>query len=246
MAQPLLGSPRLFCANLVPKKTDEEGIMHYVIMGCGRVGSSLARGLERRGHSVAVIDVDAGAFRRLGPTFHGTTLKGVGFDREVLVNAGIERAAGFAAVSNGDNSNILGARVARENYGVATVVARIYDPSRAVVYERLGIPTVATVRWSAEQILGKLIDLGPESLWRDPSGSVRLVGLHYHQSWVGTPVSQIQKRLNTPIPALGRFGSAITTDETTVLQDHDLLYVMVDSGAVDECRSMLALPREST
>jgi len=216
--------------------------MHYVIMGCGRVGSSLARGLERRDHSVAVIDLKADAFRRLGPAFRGITVKGVGFDRDVLIAAGIEHADGFAAVSNGDNSNILGARVARENFGITNVVARIYDPTRAAVYERLGIPTVPTVRWAAEQVMGKLIDLGPEFVWRDPSGSVRLACLSYHQSWVGTPVAQIQKRLHTPIPVLGRFGGAILADASTVLQDHDLVYAMVESSRVDEVRSLLSNP----
>src|SRR5262245_58912670 len=112
-------------------------------MGCGRVGSTLAHSLEARGHSVAIIDQDPDAFRRLSPDFTGTTVTGVGFDREVLVQAGIERADAFAAVSSGDNSNIISARLARETFGVQRVVARIYDQRRAEVYERLGIPTVA-------------------------------------------------------------------------------------------------------
>jgi len=219
--------------------------MHVVVMGCGRVGSNLARGLEARGHSVAIIDVNADSFRRLGPNFRGTTVTGVGFDRDVLMAARIEQADGFAAVSSGDNSNILAARVARETFGVSNVVARIYDPTRAAVYERLGIPTVATVRWAAEQILGKLIDLGPEFIWRDPSGGVRLVCLPYDVSWVGTPVTRIQERLRTPVPALGRFGTAVTTDETTVLQDHDLLYAMVTSPRIEEIRALLATPIEN-
>lgn len=216
--------------------------MHYVIMGCGRVGSNLARGLERRDHSVAVIDLNAESFRRLGPNFHGTTVKGVGFDRDVLLEAKIEQASGFAAVSNGDNSNIIAARVARESFGVTTVVARIYDPRRAAVYERLGIPTVATVKWAVEQIMGKLIDLGPEFVWRDPTGTVALTRLSYHESWVGTPISQIQKYIQAPIPALGRFGTALTTDETTVLQDQDVVYSMIDSARTDQCRALLANP----
>jgi len=214
--------------------------MHLVVMGCGRVGSNLARSLEARGHSVAIIDVNADSFRRLGPNFRGTTVNGVGFDKDVLIAARIEQADGFAAVSSGDNSNILSARVARENFGVTNVVARIYDPTRAAVYERLGIPTVATVKWASEQILGKLIDLGPEFVWRDPSGGVRLVCMPYDVSWVGTPITQIQERLRTPIPALGRFGTAITTNEDTVLQDQDLLYAMVSSARIDEIRTLLS------
>ena len=219
--------------------------MHIVIMGCGRVGSNLARGLEARGHSVSIIDANPDSFRRLGPNFRGTTVTGVGFDRDVLIAAKIDQAQGFAAVSSGDNSNILSARVARENFGVTNVVARIYDPARATVYERLGIPTVATVKWAADQILGKLIDLGPQFAWRDPTGGVRLVCLTYDVSWVGTPITDIQERIGTPVPALGRFGTAVTTDKNTVLQDHDLLYVMVATTRIDQIRAQLGAPIEN-
>jgi len=126
-------------------------------MGCGRVGASLALALERGGHSVAVIDASQDSFRRLGSAFHGQTVKGMGFDREVLRQAGIEHAGAFAAVSSGDNSNILAARVVRETFGVTNVVARIYDQRRAAVYERLGIPTVAPVAWMADQMLSRLL-----------------------------------------------------------------------------------------
>ena len=139
--------------------------MHIVIMGCGRVGSTLAHILEDRGNTVAVIDRDPEAFRRLRPSFKGDRVTGIGFDRDVLARAGIERADGFAAVSSGDNSNIIAARVARETFGVQQVAARIYDPRRAEVYERLGIPTVATVRWTADQILRKLLPENTEPLW---------------------------------------------------------------------------------
>src|SRR5438445_9877275 len=141
-------------------------------MGCGRVGSTLAHTLEARGHSVAVIDQDADAFRRLGADFTGTTVTGIGFDRDVLTAADIERADGFAAVSSGDNSNIISARLARETFGVARVVARIYDPKRAEVYERLGIPTVATVRWTADLIVRQVIPDGNQVDWRVPNSTV--------------------------------------------------------------------------
>ncbi|HLV58810.1 MAG TPA: TrkA family potassium uptake protein, partial [Natronosporangium sp.] len=131
--------------------------MHIVIMGCGRVGSTLAERLEEQGHSVAIIDQNAEAFRRLSPRFGGQTVTGTGYDREVLAEAGIDHADGFAAVSSGDNSNIISARLARETYQVPRVVARIYDPKRAEVYERLGVPTVATVRWTADRIMRHLV-----------------------------------------------------------------------------------------
>ena len=142
-------------------------------MGCGRVGASLARAIERAGHEVAVIDQDESAFRRLGTTFDGRTVTGVGFDRNTLRAAGIDHAYAFAAVSSGDNSNILAARVAREKYGVEHVVARIYDPGRAEIYQRLGIPTVATVKWTSDQMLRRLLPQGHVPEFTDPSGQGR-------------------------------------------------------------------------
>src|ERR671931_1586445 len=122
-------------------------------MGCGRVGTLLTQELARAGHDVAVIDKNPRAFDRLPPGFEARTIVGLGFDRDILQEAGIKEADAFVAVSNGDNSNIVSARVAREHYHVARVIARIYDPRRAEIYERLDIPTIATVRWAAKQIL---------------------------------------------------------------------------------------------
>ena len=216
--------------------------MHYVIMGCGRVGSSQARSLERRGHTVAVVDVNTDAFRRLGPDFTGTTIKGVGFDRDVLEKASIRGADGFAAVSSGDNSNILAARVVRESFGVQTVVARIYDQGRAEVYERLGIPTVATVRWAADQVLRRLVPVGGESVWRDPAGTVRLVEVPTHDAWIGTPIRTIEKAIHSPVPAITRFGTGTVTEDRTVLQDGDILYAMVATERIPAVESILAAP----
>ncbi len=216
--------------------------MHVVIMGCGRVGSSLARALERRGHSVAVIDLAQDSFRRLGPEFQGKTVKGVGFDRQVLIRAGIERADGFAAVSSGDNSNILAARVVRETFEVSNVVARIYDQGRAEVYERLGIPSVATVRWAADQVLRRLLPSGAEPQWRDPSGSVRLVEVHVHADWVGTSVSAMESASGCRIPFLMRFGSGIVPNQRTVFQDGDLIYAAVTNDQVNDVEDTLGAP----
>ena len=180
--------------------------MHIVIMGCGRVGSMLATGLEKRGHSVAIIDVSVDAFRRLGQDFKGLTVKGVGFDREVLEAAGIRKADAFAAVSSGDNSNILAARVVRENYHIDNVVARIYDQGRAAVYERLGIPTVATVKWTVTQVLRRLLPEGSEPVWRDPTGTARLLQIHVHNGWVGRRISELQSAAGSPIPFVQRVG----------------------------------------
>ncbi|MDQ7991514.1 MAG: TrkA family potassium uptake protein [Propionicimonas sp.] len=206
--------------------------VHIVIMGCGRVGALLARGLEHRDHSVAVIDIMQDAFRRLGPEFQGKTVKGVGFDRQVLVRAGIERADGFAAVSSGDNSNILAARVVRETFGVHNVVARIYDQGRAEVYERLGIPSVATVRWAADQILRRLLPSGSEPQWRDPSGHVRLIEVYVHSAWVGRTIAAMESAGRCQLPFLVRFGAGMVPHAGTVFQDGDLIYAAVTNDQV--------------
>ncbi len=201
--------------------------MHFVIMGCGRVGSTLAHGLEEMGHTVAVIDRKAEAFRRLGAGFQGTRVEGEGFDRDTLLEAGIERADAMAAVSSGDNSNVVAARVARETFGVETVVARIYDPGRAEVYERLGIPTVATVTWAADQILRRLLPAGAATQWRDPTGTVSLAEVHVDSGWVGRSVQHIEQRSGARVAFLTRFGDGLLPTADTLLQDGDLLHVML-------------------
>jgi trk system potassium uptake protein TrkA len=216
--------------------------VHIVIMGCGRVGSSIARGLEKRGHTVAVIDIDTDAFRRLGPDFNGRTVKGVGFDREVLMEAGIDEADAFAAVSSGDNSNILSARVVRETFDVHNVVARIYDPGRAEVYERLGIPTVATVRWTADQVMRRLLPAGSEPHWRDPSGTVRLVEVHVDRSWVGRSIGQVEQATRARVPFVFRLGTGMVPTTATIFQDGDLLYAAVPDARVAELEDILAMP----
>ena len=166
--------------------------MHVVVMGCGRVGSAIARRLEEVGHSVAVIDQDPEAFRRLGPDFNGRQVTGLGFDRQTLLDAGIDSAGAFAAVSSGDNSNIIAARVAREGFGIQHVVARIYDPGRAEVYQRLGITTVATVKWTADQVLRRILPAGAEPDFRDPSGTIRVDHVPVNDQWVGQRTVKFQ------------------------------------------------------
>ena len=166
--------------------------VRFVIMGCGRTGSSLAHLLENRGHTVAIIDQNPDSFRRLGSSFEGRRVTGVGFDRDTLSESGIAEAYAFAAVSNGDNSNILAARVARETFGVSNVVARIYDPGRAEVYQRLGITTVATVKWTADQVLRRLLPVGAEPDFRDPSGTIRVDQVPAPTAWVGHQTIEFQ------------------------------------------------------
>ncbi len=196
-------------------------------MGCGRVGSTLARDLEDRNHTVAVIDSNPDAFRRLGPEFNGDKVTGVGFEQKMLAKAGIQRADAFAAVSSGDNSNIIAARVARETFGIDQVVARIYDPGRAEVYQRLGITTVATVKWTADQILRRLLPAGAEPDFRDPSGTVRVDQIPAPKVWVGHRAIDLEEQSRSRIAWIDRLGEGTLPTRDSVIQEGDLLHLVM-------------------
>jgi len=213
--------------------------MLIVIMGCGRVGSTLARALERHGETVSVIDVDVEAFRRLGPEFQGRTVKGVGFDRNVLLKAGIREADGFAALSNGDNSNILAARVVREEFGVDNVIARIYDAGRAEIYEKLGIPTVATVRWAAIQAMSRLLPMVAEPVWRDPSGATIIAQMPYAASWVGLTITSVEHLTRARVVTMLRLGQGVVPDTHAVVQDGDVLYLSMPVDRLPQIRTIM-------
>ena len=214
--------------------------MHIVIMGCGRVGSTLAHILEEQGHSVAIIDQDREAFRKLRSGFKGKRVTGVGFDQDVLIEAGIEEADAFAAVSSGDNSNVISARVVRESFGVERVAARIYDPRRAEVYQRLGIPTVATVRWTADQMLRRLLPDGSEPLWRDPTGAVVLAEVAYSEKWVGEKVHALEEAARARVAYISRLGEAMLPAPGTVLQEGDVLYVIAAESDLERISAAFA------
>jgi trk system potassium uptake protein TrkA len=214
--------------------------VHIVIMGCGRVGASLAHSLVRLEHSVAIIDQDPLAFRRLGDSFAAQQVKGVGFDRETLIEAGIEHADAFAAVSSGDNSNIIAARVARETFGVRNVIARIYDPKRAEVYERLGIPTVATVPWTAGRLLKAVLGEATAEAWRDPSGAVSLLRIAPDEGWVGTKVTDFEAATGCRVGMITRFGTGELPVASTVIQAGDALFAFVPDSDADALRERAA------
>ena len=215
-------------------------------MGCGRVGSTLARSLEDRNHTVSIIDSDPDAFRRVGPGFNGDKVTGQGFDQEVLEKAGIRRADAFAAVSSGDNSNIIAARVARETFGIQQVVARIYDPGRAEVYQRLGITTVATVKWTADQVLRRLLPVGAEPDFRDPSGTIRVDQLPAPESWIGHRTVDFQMQSKGRIAWIDRLGEGMLPHRESVLQEGDVIHLaMREADAAEVFDVIAAGPDES-
>jgi trk system potassium uptake protein TrkA len=218
------------------------GDVHFVIMGCGRVGATLAQTLEGDGHSVAVIDQNPEAFRRLDPEFNGKKVTGVGFDRGTLQQAGIEDAYAFAAVSDGDNSNIIAARVVRETFGVANVVARIYDPHRAEIYQRLGIPTVATVRWTADQVLRRMLPMGATAEYRDASGQVVMAQVDLHPQWYGRPAADVESATGARLAYVTRFGDGMLPTVDLVLQENDLVHLLVRAEDLPRLERVLTRP----
>ncbi len=211
-------------------------------MGCGRVGASLSDSLARIGHDVAVIDRDSTAFHRLSPEFEGQRILGMGFDRDVLLRARIDEATAFAAVSSGDNSNIISARVARETFGVPRVVARIYDAKRAAIYERLGIPTVATVPWTTDRLLNVLTRENKTTKWRDPTGNVGVAELALHEDWVGRRVTDLEAATSGRVSFIIRFGAGTLPTAGTVIQAGDQVYLAAISGGIAEALAIAAMP----
>ena len=215
--------------------------MHVVVVGCGRVGSELALSLERNGHTVAVIDKNADAFRkRLPEDFGGQKVVGFGFDRDHLIEAGIERAGAFAAVTSGDNSNIMVARTAREVFGLERVIARIYDSRRAAIYEKLGIPTVATVSWTTDQVMRRLLPSEEQPHeWVDPSGKVCLLDYPIPAKWAGKKLAPLSEPGVFWLVAITRLGAAQVSTPSAIGQDGDILHFAADVSALDTLRDRL-------
>ena len=210
------------------------GAVHVVIVGCGRVGSGLAVQLGTQGHTVSIIDKAARAFRRLPPEWPGTVVVGSGFDRDDLERAGAAQAGALAAVTSGDNSNILTARIARENYGIPNVVARIYDPRRAEIYQRLGIPTVATVTWTIDQVLRRLLPSAVAGEWTDPSGHLVMVERVLPEAWAGKALRDVAIPGKASLIAVSRAGMPRLDVSDLVGQEGDVLHLAVLKDAVSD------------
>ncbi|MDQ4145378.1 MAG: TrkA family potassium uptake protein [Actinomycetota bacterium] len=211
--------------------------MHVIIAGCGRVGSELATNLERLGNSVAVVDKNPKSFERLRSDFKGRRVVGFVFDRDILEEAGIKEADAFASVTNGDNSNIVSARMAKEHYRLPQVVARIYDPRRAQIYQRLGIQTVATVRWTTDQILRLLLPEEVPVEYTLDNGEVVITGVPAPSELVGRHAVEVDLDKRRRVVAVSRFGVPRVPDPSLTIQDGDILHISVvrgDAADLDE------------
>ena len=205
--------------------------VHVIVVGCGRVGSGLAISLVAQGHSVAIMDKNARAFRRL-KEWDGTRIVGSGFDRDDLEKAGAVGADALAAVTSGDNTNILTVRIARETYMIPNVVARIYDPRRAEIYQRLGIPTVATVTWTIDQVRRRLLpDVDAED-WSDPSGHLSLLDRSLPDAWAGRRLSELEESGRLSVVAVTRAGVPRLDARELVGQEGDVLHMAVMDDAL--------------
>ena len=214
--------------------------MHVVVVGCGRVGSGLATAVEAAGHTVAIIDRREKAFTRLPESFKGRKVIGVGFDRDRLADAGIEQAGAVAAVTNGDNSNIMIARVAKETYSIERVVARIYDPRRAAIYERLGIPTVATVQWATERVLRRILPDQSAVEWIDPSARVSLIERSVPSAWAGRKLGELESDGLARVGAVSRLGVGQVPTPDLVIQEGDVVYATVTADGIVEFEQHLS------
>lgn len=215
--------------------------MHVVIMGCGRSGSRLAINLDKRGHEVAVIDKDPTTFKYLGPDFGGRTVTGIGFDREVLLRAGIEEADAFIAVSSGDNSNIVASRVAKTDFRVPKVITRIYDPRRAMIYRGMGIPTVAPVTWGINKITDILLRDMTYTRQTFGNGEVELVEFEISSNLAGRRISEFEAPGEINIACIERLGEAFIPMAGTILAEGDIVQIVVLKDSLDKLNKMFFL-----
>ena len=212
---------------------------HAVIVGCGRVGSSLARRLTDERYSVAVVDRDKRSFHRLGG-LEVERVVGVGFDRSTLIEAGVERAESLAAVTSGDNSNIVIARTAAEHFRVPRVVARIFDPRRAAIYERLGIPTVASSHVTTEMAVRRLLPVHDAVQWIEPSARVCVLEHAVPRHAVGRLVRDLEVSGSVRVVVIRRLGAGIVPTGELVLQEGDILYLAVAGDHLDDLDHIIA------
>jgi trk system potassium uptake protein TrkA len=217
--------------------------MKIIIMGCGRVGSQVSQLLVSHGHDVTVIDHDGNAPVRLGTEFKGRIVRGVGFDRNVLLEAGVETAEGFVAASSSDNANIVAARIARNIFRVPRVVARLYDPVRAEVYHRLGLTTISSTAWGAERIVEVVTHADLDVLHVFSDGGTTLVRVEIPARLNGYRVSQMNIPGEVAVTAITRNDQTFIPVSGTEFQEGDIIYLAVIPSAMVRLEELLGIER---
>lgn len=215
--------------------------MRMIVIGCGRMGAGLAQRLSMRGDVVTVVDADASAFEQLGPGFAGRTIAGVGFDREVLLQAGIERADGLAAVTASDDANVVAARVARQIFRVPRVAARLYDPRKVEIYRRLGIQTISTTTWGISRLVELLCHPRLDAIASLGSGDVDVVEVEVVPLLVGRPVESVVVPGEIQVIAISRSGQTFLPMPGALFQEGDLLHMVVLAKSTDRLKALLGL-----
>jgi trk system potassium uptake protein TrkA len=213
--------------------------MKIIIMGCGRVGEQLARLMAAEGHQVVVIDNDVTALGRLESNFKGRVVRGVGFDREVLVQAGVEEADAFAATSSSDNANIIAARIARNVFRVPRVVARLYDPRRAEIYQRLGLSTISSTTWGAERIRELIIHSDLDPVHTFGSGEVSLLAIEAPHHWAGNRVKDVTIAGEIQVVAITRKGQAFIPVGGTEIRLDDTIHLAILASSMERLEALL-------
>jgi trk system potassium uptake protein len=215
--------------------------MKVIIMGFGRVGAQLTQLLGNEGHQVTIIDSDPANFNRLEPGFKGDVILGVGFDKDILISAGIEKTDAFVATSPSDNANIISARIARNIFHVPRVVARLNDPRRAEIYRRLGLVTISMVSWGAQRINDLLIHTNLEPSMYFGRGEVSLVSMEIPSTLVGRQVTHITIPGEIHVVAINRDGEALMPTLGTEFKSNDMVYFAVQTTAMDRLESLLGV-----
>ncbi len=214
--------------------------MFIIIVGCGRVGSELAKLLSSEGHNVVIIDKNRSSFDRLGNTFNGLVLLGNGFNLALLKQAGIEKADAFCAVTNGDNTNLVCAQVAKKIFHVPKVFIRVYDPSRAYIYAALGFDIISGTILLAAMLRDKIVE-SRFSSYLIETKELGVIEIEVKNSLIGKKIKQVNISQEFLVVAIRRLSGVIIPEPDTVLKDRDVLMAVVKVASLTKIREMFHL-----
>jgi trk system potassium uptake protein TrkA len=214
--------------------------MNVIIVGCGRVGSELAKLLSNEGHNVVIIDKSRASFERLGGTFNGLTMVGNGFDLKLLKQAGIEKADAFCAVTNGDNTNLISAQVAKKIFKVPKVLARVYDPQRAHIYAALGLDIISGTILFAAMLRDKIIE-SRFSSYLIETKDLGVIEIEVKNNLVAKTIQDINMPQEFLVVAIRRLDGIIIPEPNTVLKAKDILMAVVKVASLRKIREKFNL-----